>query len=71
MVLGFMDGDRLFAVQDDGLKVEHHALEQSKTYMISLGKKFKDIDLISRYIYSKNQMNYPKIETMLDQNLYQ
>lgn len=52
--LGFMDGDRLFAVQDDGLKVEHHALEQSKTYMISLGKKFKDIDLISRYIYSKS-----------------
>lgn len=52
--LGFMDGDRLFAVQEDGLKVEHHALEQSKTYMISLGKKFKDIDLISRYIYSKS-----------------
>jgi hypothetical protein len=52
--LGFMDGDRLFAVQEDGLKVEHHALEQSKTYMISLGKKIKDIDLISRYIYSKS-----------------
>ena len=52
--LGFMNGDRLFAVQEDGLKVEHHALEQSKTYMVSLGKKFKDIDIISRYIYSNS-----------------
>jgi hypothetical protein len=52
--LRFMNGDRLFAVQEEGLKVEHHALEQSKTYMISLGKKFNDIDIISRYIYSKS-----------------
>ena len=52
--LGFMNGDRLFAVQEDGLKVEHHALEQSKTYMVSLGKKFKDIDIISKYIYSNS-----------------
>lgn len=52
--LGFMNGDRLFAVQEDGLKVEHHALEQNKTYMVSLGKKFKNIDLISRYIYSNS-----------------
>ena len=53
--LGFMNGDRLFAVQEDGLKVEHHALEQSKTYILSLGKKFKDIDIISRYIYSNSK----------------
>ncbi|MDZ7819614.1 MAG: hypothetical protein U5K55_13850 [Aliarcobacter sp.] len=52
--LGFMNGDRLFAVQEDGLKVEHHALEQNKTYMLSLGKKFKNMDLISRYIYSNS-----------------
>jgi hypothetical protein len=52
--LGFMNGDRLFAIQEDGLKVEHHALEQNKTYMVSLGKKFKNIDLISRYIYSNS-----------------
>lgn len=52
--LGFMNGDRLFAVQEDGLKVENHALEQNKTYMVSLGKKFKNIDLISRYIYSNS-----------------
>jgi hypothetical protein len=50
--LGFIDGDRLFAIQDEGLKVEHHALEQNKTYLISLGKRFKNMDLISRYIYS-------------------
>ena len=52
--LGFMNGDRLFAVQEDGLKVEHHGLEQSKNYMVSLGKKFKDIDIISKYIYSNS-----------------
>lgn len=52
--LGFMNWDRLFAVQEDGLKVEHHGLEQSKTYMVSLGKKFKDIDIISKYIYSNS-----------------
>ncbi|MDD3008929.1 MAG: hypothetical protein PHQ70_08695 [Arcobacter sp.] len=52
--LGFMNGDRLFAVLEDGLKVEHHALEQNKTYVVSLGKKFKNIDLISRYIYSNS-----------------
>ena len=52
--LGFINGDRLFAVQEDGLKVEHHALEQNKTYMVSLGKKFKNIDLISRYIYTNS-----------------
>lgn len=52
--LGFMNGDRLFAIQEDGLKVEHHALEQNKIYMVSLGKKFKNIDLISRYIYSNS-----------------
>lgn len=52
--LGFMNGDRLFAVQEDGLKVEHHALEQNKTYVVSLGKKFKNIDLISKYIYSNS-----------------
>ena len=52
--LGFINGDRLFAVQEVGLKVEHHALEQNKTYMVSLGKKFKNIDLISRYIYTNS-----------------
>ena len=52
--LGFMNGDRLFAIQEDGLKVEHHGLEQSKNYMVSLGKKFKDIDIISKYIYSNS-----------------
>lgn len=50
--LGVINGDRLFSVQEDGLKVEHHALEQNKTYLISLGKKFQNIDVITKYIYS-------------------
>jgi hypothetical protein len=52
--LGFMKGDRLFSIQEEGLKVEHHALKQNKTYMITLGKKFKNIDILSKYIYSNS-----------------
>lgn len=53
--LGVINGDRLFSVQEDGLKVEHHALEQNKTYLISLGKKFHNIDVITKYIYSNSK----------------
>ena len=53
--LGVINGDRLFSVQEDGLKVEHHALEQNKTYLISLGKKFQNIDVITKYIYSNSK----------------
>lgn len=53
--LGVMDGKRLFTVQEDGLKVEHHALEQNRTYLISLGKKFENVDVITKYIYSNSK----------------
>lgn len=53
--LGVINGDRLFSVQEDGLKVEHHALEQNKTYLISLGKKFQNIDVITKYINSNSK----------------
>lgn len=53
--LGVINGDRLFSVQEDGFKVEHHALEQNKTYLISLGKKFQNIDVITKYIYSNSK----------------
>lgn len=53
--LGVINGDRLFSVQEDGLKVEHHALEQNKTYLVSLGKKFQNIDVITKYIYSNSK----------------
>lgn len=53
--LGVMDGNRLFTVQEDGLKVEHHALEQNRTYLISLGKKFENVDVITKYIYSNSK----------------
>lgn len=53
--LGIINGDRLFSVQEDGLKVEHHALNQDKTYLLTLGKKFKDIEIIGKYIYSNSK----------------
>lgn len=53
--LGVINGDRLFSVQEDGLKVEHHALEQNKTYLVSLGKKFQNIDVITKYINSNSK----------------
>jgi hypothetical protein len=48
-------GKREFTVLDDGMKVQHHAIEQDKTYMLSLGKKFKDFDIIAKYSFQKGK----------------
>jgi len=42
-------------VLKDGTKVQHHAMEQDKTYMISFGKKFKNFDLIASYSYQNGK----------------
>jgi len=51
--LGMFTGDRMFAVLNDGEKVQHHAMEFNKTYMASFGKKFKNFDIIAKYANSK------------------
>jgi hypothetical protein len=48
-------GERIFTVLDDGVKVQHHAMQQDKTYMFSFGKKFKNFDLIAKYSYQNGK----------------
>lgn len=53
--LGAFFGERAFTVLDDGVKVQHHAIRQDKTYMISLGKKFKNFDIIAKYSFQNGK----------------
>ncbi|MCI0500180.1 MAG: hypothetical protein L0Y61_00350, partial [Epsilonproteobacteria bacterium] len=53
--VGAMFGKRMFAVLDDGNKVQHHAMEQDETYMISIGKNFKEFDVVAQYNYQNGK----------------
>ncbi|WP_321467774.1 hypothetical protein [Halarcobacter sp.] len=53
--LGVFFGKRAFTVLDDGVKVQHHAMEQDKTYMLSLGKRFKDFDIMAKYSFQNGK----------------
>ena len=53
MGAGAFFGKRIFAVMNDGFKVQHHAMEFNKTYMIGFGRHFGDIDLSMKYIYQE------------------
>lgn len=53
--VGTFLGKRTFSVLDGGTKVQHHAMEQDKTYMLSLGKKFKNLDIIARYSFQNGK----------------
>jgi hypothetical protein len=48
---GAFFGKRVFAVMDGGMKVQHHAMEFNKTYMVGIGKHFDKVDLNFKYIY--------------------
>ena len=51
--VGGFFGKRAFAVMFDGFRVQHHAMEFNRTYMIGLGRKFGAIDLKFKYIHQK------------------
>lgn len=53
--IGAFFGKRMFTVMDGGNKVQHHAMEQDKTYMLSFGKKFKNFDIIAKYSYQNGK----------------
>jgi hypothetical protein len=53
--VGAFFGKRIFTVMDDGAKVQHHAMEQDKTYMVSLGKKFQNFDIIAKYSFQNGK----------------
>lgn len=52
--VGAFFGKNLFTVLDDGAKVQHHAREIEKSYIVSLGKKFENFDIIAKYNYMKS-----------------
>jgi len=58
-------GKRVFSVLDNGKKVQHHAMEQDKTYMLSLGKKFKNFDVIASYSF-QNGKELPEKQNDVD-----
>lgn len=53
MGAGAYFGKRIFAVMQDGFKVQHHAMEFDKTYMLGLGKHFGNFDITLKYVYQE------------------
>lgn len=53
--VGTFFGERIFTVLDGGTKVQHHAMQQDRTYMLSFGKKFKDFDIIAKYSFQNGK----------------
>jgi hypothetical protein len=48
---GAFFGKRIFAVMNDGFRVQHHAMEFNETYMVGVGKHFDNLDLTLKYVY--------------------
>jgi len=46
-------GKRIFAIMDDGFKIQHHAMEFDRTYAIGVGKDLEDFVLRLQYIYQR------------------
>lgn len=63
--VGAFFGKRIFTVMDDGNKVQHHAMQQDKTYMLSFGKRFKNFDVTAKYSY-QNGKELPEKQTNVD-----
>jgi len=51
--VGAFVGDRIFAVMNDGFKVQHHAMAFNKTYKCGIGKHFDWGDIKLQYIYQE------------------
>ena len=63
--VGAFFGKRAFTVLKSGTKVQHHAMEQDKTYMFSFGKKFQNFDLIASYSF-QNGIELPEKQNDVD-----
>jgi len=47
--LGSYVGKRIFAVMNEGMKVQHHSMEFKESYLFDMGKKFDNVLLHVRY----------------------
>jgi hypothetical protein len=50
---GAFFGKRVFAVMNNGFKVQHHAMEFKKTYMFGIGRHFQWGDIHLKYVYQE------------------
>jgi hypothetical protein len=50
---GVYFGKRVFAIMNDGFKIQHHAMEFDRTYAVGMGKKISDVMLRLQYIYQR------------------
>jgi len=50
---GVYFGKRVFAIMNDGFKIQHHAMEFNRTYAVGVGKKISDVMLRMQYIYQR------------------
>lgn len=53
--IGTFIGKRVFTVFNDGVIVQHHAMQQDEMYMLNFGKKFKNFDVITKYSYQNGK----------------
>jgi hypothetical protein len=46
-------GNRVFAIMDDGFKIQHHSMEFDRTYALGVGKSIGDYVLRLQYLYQR------------------
>ena len=46
-------GKRVFAIMDDGFKIQHHAMEFDRTYAFGIGKTISDVVIRFQYVYQR------------------
>ncbi len=63
--VGALFGKRVFAVMDDGFKVQHHAMEFNKTYMAGLAKKIGGGEIGLKYVYHRATELPPQNENVV------
>jgi len=51
--LGAYFGKRIFAIMDDGFKIQHHAMEFNRTYALGVGKVLNKFVYRIQYIYQR------------------
>ncbi|MEA1916522.1 MAG: hypothetical protein U9N42_03215 [Campylobacterota bacterium] len=50
---GAFFGKRMFALMENGFVVQQHAMEFNETYMFKVGKKFKSLNVMLKYVFQE------------------
>lgn len=61
-------GKRVFSVLNNGQSVQHHAMQQDRTYLFSLGKRFKNFKIEGKYFYQNGKelpLNQDNVDTKI------